>query len=179
MKPELVDPIEWKEISNQLDDEFGEGVSKALVGDRVPVAISRGDARSYYLIPNRWITHIEEERAPFEIQSIGLRVGDMSKDRLRLSLHILEELAKHTDRIIIVSRQGAESFTYGRSILKESVSKLPAHLKRNQRVIVLNKDRQVLGLAALSIDGYKLHRLAPDRLVAKNLVDIGAYLRGA
>lgn len=179
MKPELVDPIEWKEISNQLDDEFGEGVSKALVGNKVPVAITRGDTKSFYLIPSKWIADIEEDRAPFEIHSIGLRVGDIGKDRFRLSLHILEELAEHTDRILIVSRQGAESFTYGRSILKESVSKLPAHLKRNQRVIVLNKDRQVLGLAALSIDGYRLHRLAPEKLVAKNLVDIGAYLRGA
>ncbi|MFW9800739.1 MAG: hypothetical protein ACFFD9_09900, partial [Candidatus Thorarchaeota archaeon] len=56
---------------------------------------------------------------------------------------------------------------------------LESGLKRGQRVLVLNKDRECLGLAALSVDGSKLNRLAGERLVAKNLVDIGAYVRGA
>ncbi|MHA2071727.1 MAG: PUA domain-containing protein [Candidatus Thorarchaeota archaeon] len=103
----------------------------------------------------------------------------MTKERFRLSLQILGPLAELTDRVLVVSRQGAESFTYSRSILKESVIKLDPHLKRGQRVIVLNKNGEVLGLAALSIDGNKLKRLARNRLVGKNLVDIGAYLRGA
>ncbi len=179
MKPELVDPVEWNELTDQLDEEFGEGVSKALLGERAPVTISRGDIKSFYLVPMEWIANLEEERKGFEIHSLGIRMGDLTKERFRLSLQILGPLAELTDRVLVVSRQGAESFTYSRSILKESVIKLDAHLKRGQRVIVLNKDGEVLGLAALSVDGNKLKRLARNRLVGKNLVDIGAYLRGA
>ena len=179
MKPELVDPVEWNELTAQLDDEFGEGVSKALLGDRAPVMIAKGDTKSFYLIPMEWMAHIEEVGEDFEIHSLGIRMGDLSKRGFRLSLHILDALAKVTDRKIVISRHGAEVFSYSRSILKDSVTKLDPNLKRGQRVIVLNKDGEVLGLAELSVDGSKLKRLARDRLVAKNLVDIGAYLRGA
>jgi ribosome biogenesis protein Nip4 len=179
MKPELVDPVEWNELTDQLDEEFGEGVSKALLGDRAPVTISRGDTKSFYLIPTEWIANLEEEGKGFEIYSLGIRMGDLTKDGFRLSLQILDLLAKLTNRVLMVSRQGAESFTYSRSIIKESAIRLDPHLKRGQRVIVLNKNGEVLGLAALSVDGNKLKRLARDRLVGKNLVDIGAYLRGA
>ena len=114
-----------------------------------------------------------------ELELLNKPFNFLKDGRFRLSLQILDALAKVTDRILKVSRQGAESFTYSRSILKESVIKLGTHLKRDQRVIVVNKDGEVLGLAALSVDGNKLKRLAKDRLVGKNLVDIGAYLRGA
>lgn len=179
MKPELVDPVEWNELTNQLDDEFGEGVSKALLADRAPVTMSIGETKSFYLIPMEWMANIEEAGQDFEIHSLGIRMGDMTKGGFRLSLQILDALAEVTDRKLVVSRQGAEAFSYGRSILKESVVRMDPSLKRGQRVIVLNKDGEVLGLAALSIDGNKLKRLARDRLVGKNLVDIGAYLRGA
>ncbi|MFW9965722.1 MAG: hypothetical protein ACFFEA_01080 [Candidatus Thorarchaeota archaeon] len=179
MKPELVDPVEWKELTDQFDDEFGSGVSKALLADRAPVTISRGDTKSFYLVPRDWVGNLEEEKTDFEVYSLGIRMGDLKEGRFRLSLQILNELAELTDKILVVSRQGAEAFTYSRSIIKESVIRLDSHLKRGQRVIVLNKDSEVLGLASLSVDGNKLKRLASDRLVGKNLVDIGAYLRGA
>lgn len=179
MKPELLDPVEWNEITEQLDDEFGEGVSKMLLGEKAPVAIARGDVKSFYLIPMGWMSSIEDIGVDFDMHSLGIRMGDLKDGKFRLSLQILDALAKITDRRLVVSRQGAESFTYSRSILKESVLKLGTHLKRDQRVIVVNKDGEVLGLAALSVDGNKLKRLARDRLVGKNLVDIGAYLRGA
>jgi ribosome biogenesis protein Nip4 len=179
MKPELVDPDEWNKLTEQLDSEFGEGVSKTLLGDRAPVTLTRGETKSFYLIPMKWMTDIDELVKDYEIHSLGIRIGDMTKWGFRLSLQILDALAEVTDCKLVVSRQGAEAFSYGRSILKESVSKLDPNLRRGQRVIVLNKDGEVLGLAALSVDGNKLKRLARDRLVAKNLVDIGAYLRGA
>ncbi|MFW9911315.1 MAG: PUA domain-containing protein [Candidatus Thorarchaeota archaeon] len=179
MKPELVESTEWNELTEQIDDEFGDGISKALLGDRAPVTITHGDTKSFYLIPIEWMTDIEDIEKEFEIHSLGIRLGDATKEGFRLSLQILEALAEVTDRKLIVSRQGAEAFSYGRSILKESVIKLNPSVRRGQMVIVLNKDGEVLGLAALSVDGNKLRRLARNRLVAKNILDIGTYLRGA
>ena len=50
-------------------------------------------------------------------------------------------------------------------------------LKRGQRVLVLNKDRECLGIASLSIDASILNRLSKEKLVGKNLVDIGWFIR--
>ena len=101
----------------------------------------------------------------------------MSQDRFRLSLQILPDLVKLTTKVLIVSKQGAESFTYGRSILKQSVLYMDFNLKRGQRVLVMDEDHLCLGIAALSMDANRLGRLGKDKLVGKNLVDIGWFIR--
>ncbi|MHA2379528.1 MAG: hypothetical protein ACXADO_03655 [Candidatus Thorarchaeota archaeon] len=178
MTVELVDPNDWADVTDQIDSEFGDGTTKALLGNLAPITMLKGEANVFYLIPMDWISRIEGYGG-YEIKSMGVRMGDSSKGRFRFSLQILGALAKITDRVLIVSQKGAETFTYGRSIIKESVVQLDSLLKKRQRVLVLNENRECLGLASLSIDGDRLGRLAREKLVARNLVDIGAYVRGA
>jgi len=174
----LVDPIEWTALIEQIDDEFGEGVTKSLLGDRVPVVLSRNRTKTFFLIPSSWMSHAtEEEDDRLDIQFIGKELGSIAKGRLRLSLQILSELKELTDMSILVTRHAAEAFTYGRSILKESVMELNPELKRRQRVLVLNEANECLGIAQLFIDGNKLNRIGKEELVAKNLVDIGWFIR--
>jgi ribosome biogenesis protein Nip4 len=142
------------------------------------MALIDGNWRNIYLIPPSWMSMLFEE-APkgFEYHLVGKHLGVMTKNRFRLSLQILPHLAQHTTRILTVSKQGAESFTYGRSILKESVVYLDFNLKRNQRVLVMDKDYHCLGIASLALDANRVGRLKPDDLVGKNLVDIGWFIR--
>ncbi|MFW9789000.1 MAG: hypothetical protein ACFFE2_16130 [Candidatus Thorarchaeota archaeon] len=177
MKIELVDPVDWGSIIEQVDVEFGAGVIKILLGNRVPVVMARGSTRIFYAIPTEWMSSLIENVNLLDIQFIGKELGSIEKGRFRLSLQILSELAEITDSYLIVSRQGAEAFTYGRSIIRESVKELNTSLVRGQRVLVLNEKRECLGIAALSVDAAKLTRLGGDRLVAKNLVDIGWFIR--
>ena len=178
MTLELVDPVEWAKVTQAVDGEFGEGVTKALLRDRVPVTIQRGEARRIFLVPMRWVSLLEEAKG-FEIKSLGIFMGDLAKGRFRFSLQILTDLVKFTDNTIVVSERGAQAFTYGRSVLKQSVVKLQEGLMRGNRVLVLNEEGECLGVASLTIDSTRLNRLSKDKLVAKNLVDIGAYVRGA
>ncbi len=173
----LVDPIDWASVIEQIDEEFGEGVTKSLLGDRVPVALSKGNTKTFYLIPTDWMAIVTEEGEKQDIQFIGKQLGSIAKGKFRLSLQILSELEELTDSVIVVSKQSAEAFTYGRSVLKESVIKLDSKLKRGQRVLVLNQNGECLGIASLSIDAVKLNRLSGEKLVAKNLVDIGWFIR--
>ncbi|MFX1561332.1 MAG: hypothetical protein ACFFBL_12150 [Promethearchaeota archaeon] len=177
MKIELVDPVDWGSIIEQIDIEFGAGVTKSLLGDHVPVSMSKGSAKIFYAIPTNWMSILTDSAEVLDIQFVGKELGSIDKGRFRLSLHILNEMTELTESFIIVSRQGAEAFTYGRSIIRESVVELDSSLVRGQRVLVLNENRECLGIAALSIDASKLNRLGADRLVAKNLVDIGWFIR--
>ena len=125
-----------------------------------------------------WVKIIlDESQEAYDYYLIGKRLGTMSNNRFRLSLQVLPELVKLTTRVLIVSRKASEAFTYGRSILKESVLWIEEDLKRGQRVLVLNEDNECLGIAALSIDSVKINRLSKDKLVGKNLVDIGWFIR--
>ncbi|MFW9769814.1 MAG: PUA domain-containing protein [Candidatus Thorarchaeota archaeon] len=173
----LVDPIDWTSLTERIDEEYGEGVTKSLLGNRVPAVLKKGKNETIFLIPTEWMSHATEEGERLDIQFIGKELGSISKGKLRLSLQILDELKELTDKTIIVTKHAAEAFTYGRSILKESVLELNPELKRGQRVLVLNENRECLGLASLSIDGNRLKRLGKEKLVAKNLVDIGWFIR--
>jgi len=178
MKLQLLDPIEWTIITQSIDAEFGEGVSKAILGNLTPIAITNHDIRTIYLIPVTWMSVVlEEVPVGFEFHLVGKQLGVMTKDRFRLSLQILPELLKLTTRVLIVSQKGAEAFTYGRSILKESIVWYDHELKRGQRVLVVNEDNDCLGIAALSTDALRIERLSQDSLVGKNLVDIGWFIR--
>lgn len=177
MKPELLDTIEWESIVQSIDSEFGQGVTKKLLGNRTPIALVDDEQRNIYLIPVTWVKILEESQEGYEYHLIGKQLGVISNDRFRLSLQILPELVKLTTKVLIVSQKAAEAFTYGRSILKESVVWISEDLKRGQRVLVLNEDSECLGIAALSIDSVRFNRLSGEKLVGKNLVDIGWFIR--
>lgn len=177
MKPEHVDLIQWDTVKNQIDSDFGAGVTKRILGTLTPVSLPRGKGISFYLIPPNWLQILDRDFKSFTPLSLGLWLGDLVEGKFKLSLPALERVQEYTSNRLIVSRHGAESFTYGRSILKESVIKIEPSLLRGQRVLILNESSECLGLAALSVDAYKIGRLAKDRLVAKNLVDIGWYIR--
>jgi ribosome biogenesis protein Nip4 len=178
MNPQLLDPIEWTAIMQSIDTEFGEGISKILLADLTPIAMIDRDIRTIYLIPKTWMSIIlEEVPIGFGFHLVGKQLGAMAKKRFRLSLQILPELVKLTTKVLIVSSKGAEAFTYGRSIIKESIVWYDPELKRGQRVLVVNEEHDCLGIAELSVDATRISRLSQDSLVGKNLVDIGWFIR--
>jgi ribosome biogenesis protein Nip4 len=178
MKPQMLETLEWESIARSIDTEYGDGISKTLLGARTPMALADRDLRTIYLIPTSWMGHLlEETPAGFDYYLAGKQLGVVTKDGFRLSLQILPELAKLTTKVLIVSSRGAEAFTYGRSILKESIVWLEPDLRRGQRVLVVNEEHDCLGIASLSVDATRIEYLSQDSLVGKNLVDIGWFIR--
>jgi ribosome biogenesis protein Nip4 len=178
MKVQLLDTMEWGEIIQMVDSEFGEGVCKTLLGDKAPVALVDREVKNIYLIPTAWINYLQMDIPEgFEYHLMGKQLGVITKGNFRLSLQILQEFVKLTSRVLVVSEHGAEAFTYGRSILRESIISIDSGLKRGERVLVVNKKHDCLGIAALSVDASRIDRLSKDSLVGKNLVDIGWFIR--
>ena len=177
MKLEFIDPVLWESVVKQIDSDFGEGITNKILGDFAPAVIEHGNTKSMYLVPHDWMSMIDEDFDDFEVRYMGIWLGDLVNDKLRLSLPILERLSEFTDNILVVTKKSAEAFTYGRSIIKEGVASMNTSLERGQRVIIKDHEDHILGLASLSVDGRLVDRLGRDKLVAKNLVDIGWYLR--
>lgn len=177
MSLEIVSQLDWQMVTEVVDQEFGEGVTKTLRGRLMPVSKKSKKGISYYLVSSDWMRFLQNKFTDFEPAHLGRRFGDIVEGRFRFSLSMLDELKDVTPNHLVVSGKGAEAFTYGRSILKESVVEVAPGLSREQRVIVLNKHGDCLGLASLTVDSERIGRLGPDRLVAKNLADIGWYIR--
>ncbi len=177
MTVELVDPVEWSQLREEIDEAFGAGATQMLRGDMTPVVIRSEEHSTYFLIPTKWTKKLEISLQDFEVKSLGVRLGERTKGQFIIGLAVIEKIGEFTRNKIIVSRRGAESFTYGRAILKESLIKIPPGLERGQKVVVYNEEGQCVGIGVLTVDSNKVGRLQPDRLVAKNLVDIGLYIR--
>jgi ribosome biogenesis protein Nip4 len=174
---ELLDPVLWMSIQNQIDENFGEGVTKELVGDLVPISLESKDTKLIYLGSLDWIPIIEQGLGSYELYSFGQFFGKIVKEKFSVAISVLSQIASFTSSRIVVSENAAGPFTYGKSILKQSVLEIGQNLKKGQRVIVLNKTFDCLGLATMTTDGYRVDRMHSNGLVAKNLVDIGLYLR--
>ncbi len=177
MKPEFIDPVLWGTVMKQIDSDFGEGITNKILGDLAPAVLDHGNTTSMYLVPHDWMSMVDENFDEFEVRYMGIWLGDLVNDKLRLSLPILERLSEFTDNVLVVTKRSAEAFTYGRSVIREGVVSLKAELERGQRVIVKDQAGHVLGLAMLSVDERLIDRLPKEKLVAKNLVDIGWYIR--
>ena len=177
MEFKLLDPAFWTQIKERVDSELGVGVTEELVAELVPVSIGTESEMSVYLVPLDWIAEIEQGFGSFELYSLGLFFGEVIKGEFQLSISILHRLAPLTSNHIIISGVGAEAFTYGKSILKESIREVSEGLKKGQQVVVLNEHQDCLGLATMSVDSNRVARMRPDDLVAKNLADIGLYYR--
>ncbi len=175
---EFLNPVDWELIVSQVDADFGNGVTRRLSEGLTPVKVPRRSIFSVYLVPEEWVQYIRGEMEDFRLSSLGVWMGDLSSDTFRLSIAIVERLANISENELVVADTGAQAFTYGRSILRESVVSIsPESLRRGQRVIVKSEEGDCLGLAALSVDASRIDRLSSDKLVAKNLVDVGWYLR--
>jgi ribosome biogenesis protein Nip4 len=177
LKIALAEPDDWSRIVQQIDSSFGQGVAEKLCGSRVPVVLRTDSTASFYLVPKEWPDRVLVESEGFDPFMLGTWLGDIVRGEFRPALSILHHMVSLTDRRILISRHAAEAFTYGRSILKESVLKIEPGLQRGQQVLVMNTDGECLGLAELSVNPVKLQALSAHELVAKNLMDIGWYLR--
>jgi ribosome biogenesis protein Nip4 len=172
-----LDPTIWEAMAKQIDVDFGDGTANGLIRNGLPVLIGKSSSQSLCLIPRNWPKHLDIGSDEFQMVSMGLHLGEIHGERLKLGVSILDRLAALTKSKVVVSRKGAEAFTYGRSIIKESVIDVGQELRRGQMVVVEDRGGNAIGLASLSVDTSKLERLGSDELVAKNLVDVGLYLR--
>lgn len=177
MPLELAEPVEWRGIKQQIDRDFGKGAAEKLRKNHLLAKIIKNSKQSYYLISENWRNLLEGGLEAYKPEFGGIWLGEMYEGEFRIGLHVLDELTEITQSKVIVSDVGAESFTYGRSILKESVITIGIGLKRGQKVIIQSNMGDSLGYAQLTIDSSRIDRLSDESLVAKNLADVGWYLR--
>ncbi len=177
MWAEPMSPEEWERIQTWIDNNFGAGATAHMLRDRTPVRVPTRKGYTVFMVPVQWLDLLEMDHDEFELRHAGEALADIVGEQVRLSLSAVRRLSEFTRVRLVVSRRGAEAFTYGRSIIRESVVDIPAGLRRGRKVVVVDEDGHCLGLAVLSVDAERLKLLSDDDLVARNLVDIGWFVR--
>ena len=148
------------------------------------VLVCSGEFSEVYLVSNLMAdaiaTLFKRGYVPY---SAGLYAGRLRRSRPEFipSVSLLQIIYDSVGprRAIEVSEEGLKPFLYGNDILRKSVTKCYEPVSRGEVVGILGSDGYVYGVGLSNVDSCsELSKLRDLDEVAKNVFDIGWYLRG-
>jgi ribosome biogenesis protein Nip4 len=93
-------------------------------------------------------------------------------------LHLLYHSTGKPVRALMIDKNGLKPFLYGGDVLKMSVIKCYPPIEKGEIVSIIDVDSFVYGVALSTINDCDLRGLNETSMVARNIFDIGWYLRG-
>ena len=117
------------------------------------------------------------EKANLQPKEIGLTIGQIRSKKFVPSLPGAEIIAKHSIGFpyIVVNRTAEALVLYGRDIFGESVVEVSKNLDQNQVAIILNQDRESIGIGQTRFTEDNLFK--KGEVTVYTLLDAGIYLR--
>ena len=171
------------EVLTLIDSMLGRDASK-LVSRLGKVMICKGIFEEAYIISDTLTKVIKVIFSKGYIPySAGLYIGRIRKSKpyfipsINLLQLIYNELGLR--RAIVVSDEGLKPFLYGNDILRKSVIECYEPLSKNDVVGIVGTEGYVYGIGLCTMERCNdLKRLKDLDLVARNVFDVGWYLRG-
>ncbi|MFX1321129.1 MAG: PUA domain-containing protein [Promethearchaeota archaeon] len=143
--------------------------------------ISKINYPSIFLIPSNLTKSVDRLTQNTSINIAGSYFGFIKKGDFYLSLEGTEFLLNlgcfSKRQKIIVNENGEKAILYGNQILKRMVIKVPNELEKNDFLIVLNLNDELIAIGKSHVSYHTYKNLKPNDLVVLNLVDKGYYLR--
>lgn len=103
----------------------------------------------------------------------GIFLGKVERGKFFPSFNLLRIISREESNKIIVDRKTEWLFICGRDIFKEGLMEVVGSKRKGDYTLVLNQDGECLGFGKIvcCLDN------AEERVVVKNIVDIGDFLR--
>ncbi|MFX1260068.1 MAG: PUA domain-containing protein [Promethearchaeota archaeon] len=136
---------------------------------------------SVFLIQENLVQIIQNFTPQINLCSAGLYFGFIKKNQFYLSLEgteFLDDLGIFSEKYkILVNDRGEKSLFYGNQVLKKFIFKIPKNLKKNDFLLIKNKENELIALGRAQLDYQSIKYLNSKEVVALNLIDKGTYLR--
>lgn len=106
----------------------------------------------------------------------GLKIGELKKSFLP-SMQGADIIARMSKKFpyIVVNEVAEKIILYGRNVLGQSILETAENLKENEIVLLLNINKEPIGIGRTKFSGYSL--LQENKSTVDTLVDAGYYLR--
>lgn len=136
---------------------------------------------SIFLAPHDLSKNFNFDKSKINFISIGLYFGFMKKNQLYLSLEAADLLHENNvlreSNYLLVNHKGEKAILYGNNIIKNHLVKITKSLKKNEFLLILNQEEELISIALSVINGDSIGNLGPKTVIAKTLNDKGSYLR--
>ena len=170
-----INEMEKKAIQNELNYWLSSNEIERMLRD-YSFTIAEGKWKEI-LISNVEVAEILFEKgiSPY---SIGANFGEFKEDSIELGLFGLQLIGEKTNKTVVITPEAEQAFLYRKDIYFESIVEINDSLKKDDKVIVRNKEGDVLGVGKISLDLQNKKMKKQGNIVAiRNLMDLGWYLR--
>jgi len=108
---------------------------------------------------------------------VGLKIGTIKNKRFSPGLNFAEFVVKHNKNMdyphVIINTKAESLIVFGRDIMGSSILSYFKDIKENQQVIILNHNKEVIGLGKSRYSGSLI--IQPDVITIDTTQDIGTY----
>jgi len=174
---------EKKLIIDTIDRSFGMGVANKVLNSGTLVIIDNRNKIVYKMSKalHQTVKYLERSLNLLKIpkfHSFGLSIGFFKGEQFLIGIEMIRDIAKYSNKIVVVTSKGEQLFLYGRNLQKRSLNRIPRQLQAGDQVIIQNMRKEAIGIGELLEDMCNLDIVSPKREVINNLNDLGTrYLR--
>lgn len=108
---------------------------------------------------------------------VGLKIGTIKNKRFSPGLNFAEFVVKHNKNMdyphVIINTKAESLIVFGRDIMGSSILSYFKDVKENQQVIILNHNKEVIGLGKSRYSGRLI--IQPNVITIDTTQDIGTY----
>lgn len=108
---------------------------------------------------------------------VGLKIGTIKNKRFSPGLNFAEFVVKHNKNMdyphVIINTKAESLIVFGRDIMGSSILSYFKDIKENQQVIILNHNKEVIGLGKSRYSGRLI--IQPNVITIDTTQDIGTY----
>jgi len=108
---------------------------------------------------------------------VGLKIGTIKNKRFSPGLNFAEFVVKHNKNMdyphVIINTKAESLIVFGRDIMGSSILSYFKDIKENQQAIILNHNKEVIGLGKSRYSGSLI--IQPDVITIDTTQDIGTY----
>ena len=177
-------PIVFRKMTQEEYDLLRSSLAEWLTEEQTKKFLSKnffivGEGKQRELfISNKAVDKFFEKNPKISPYSIGLGFGEFKKEEVFLTLSGASIIAQETFKQIKINQEAEQLFLYRRNILCKSILELDFSLSKNEKVMVLNKSGDFLGIGKLKISGKEIFLEKNfEKTAIENILDLGWYLR--
>ena len=171
-----ITPEEYELVKNHVRTSYKLQDFEKVVAD-YEIILMIGKWKEILLVTNQMVKIFQEIKNYRNPYFMGVHLGDIKRNKFKISLEGITLIAHHIDDKSILSESGEKKVLYGRDLTKRDLYYIPKQIKTDDLSILINRNEEALALGKYLFNRKKIGTLGDKDKIIKNVIDKGWYLR--